>query len=518
MDAHDTISIFDFGSQYTQLIARKIRRLNVYTEIISHDKPLSEVKNSKGFIFSGGPSSVYEAGFPEYDSEIMNSGIPLLGICLGMQSIAYQSGGKVQKGRIGEYGSSVVTIHGSGRMFEGLGPKEKVWMSHGDSVEEVPDGFKVLATSEDGIVAAFGNPERQIYGLQFHPEVSHTSHGDRMLENFVVNICGCRQDWTPKNCIQEIREHIRQQIGSSRSAAFLSGGVDSMVAYSLVAGTEGVGRVYPIFVNNGLLRKDETPEVEGRLKRLGVNGLISVDYSQAFLDVLKGVTDPEIKRQGTGDLFMKIQETEIEKLGLDRDTLLIQGSLYTDFIESGFGVGRVAQRIKTHHNIGSPLVQRRRERGLLVEPLKDLFKDDVRYVGLELGLPEETIWRHPFPGPGLAVRMIGEVTPRRLDILREVDWRYIEDLKKLGFYNQIWQAFAALSGAKSVGVMGDNRTYKEFAVLRAVKSEDGMTAEPFDFPEGILQRITERIVNEVPDIGRVLYDTTPKPPATIELE
>lgn len=517
MDVRDGITIFDFGSQYTQLIARKIRRLGVYTEIVPSDAPLSNVRHSKGFIFSGGPSSVYGTDFPGYDSQVPNSGIPLLGICLGMQALARQFGGKVQRGRAGEYGSSTITIQYPTGLFHGLSEEEKVWMSHGDSVEEVPDGFKVLALSEDGIVAAFSDPERKLYGFQFHPEVLHTQNGTKMLENFVVNICGCNQNWTPRNYIQETRESIRQQIGPSPSVAFLSGGVDSLVAYFLVTGTEGIGRIYPIFVNNGLLRKGEVQEVEERLKLMGVENLIVADYAQRFLDSLKRVTDPELKRQITGDLFMGVQEAEIKKLGLDRDALLVQGSLYTDFIENGFGVGRVAQRIKTHHNVGSPLVQKRREQGLLVEPLKDLFKDDVRYVGLELGLPEEAIWRHPFPGPGLAIRMIGEVTPRRLDILREVDWRYMEDLQSLGLYRQIWQAFAALTGVSSVGVMGDNRAYKEVAVLRAVKSEDGMTA-PFNFPEGVLQKISERIVNEVPDIGRVFYDTTPKPPATIELE
>ena len=516
MASTDIITIFDFGSQYTQLIARRIRRLNVYTRIVPHDTPLSEVEDSKGFILSGGPSSVYETSFPRYDPEILISGVPVLGICLGMQAMANQFGGRVRKGSIGEYGSSTVDIQYSGRIFEGLESQEKVWMSHGDSVEEVPANFKVLAIS-DGIAAAFADRERQLYGFQFHPEVSHTPHGNKMLENFIVAICGCRQDWTPANYIQETRERIRQQIGSSRSVAFVSGGVDSLVAYILVAGA-GVGRVYPIFVNNGLLRKGEAHEVEERLRQLGINDLVCVDYSQMFLDSLKGVNDPEVKRQVIGDLFMRVQEDEMQKLGLDENTPLTQGSLYTDFIESGFGVGKVAQRIKTHHNIGSPLVQRRREQGLLVEPLRELFKDDVRYIGLELGLPEETIWRHPFPGPGLAIRMVGEVAPRRLDILREADWRYIEDLKNLGLYSQIWQAFAALTGVRSVGVMGDNRAYKEVAVLRAVTSEDGMTAEPFDFPQGVLQRISERIVNEVPDIGRVFYDTTPKPPATIELE
>ncbi len=518
MVVHDTITIFDFGSQYTQLITRRIRRLGVYTEIVPSNTPLSNVRHSKGFIFSGGPSSVYETGFPGYDPQIPNSGIPSLGICLGMQALAHQFGGRVQGGKIGEYGSSNIIIQDTVGIFDGSGTQEKVWMSHGDYVEELPDGFKVLAISGDGIVAAFSNPEKQIYGLQFHPEVSHTQSGTKMLENFVVNICGCNRNWTPGNYIQESRERIQQQIGSSSSIAFLSGGVDSLVAYFLVAGTENIGKVYPIFVNNGLLRKDEVREVEERLRSLGVTDLIVADYTQRFLDSLKEVTDPEKKRQIIGDLFMSVQEAEIEKLGLDRSTPLIQGSLYTDFIESGLGVGRVAQRIKTHHNVGSLLVQKRREEGLLVEPLKDLFKDDVRHVGSELGLPEDIIWRHPFPGPGLAVRIIGEVTPDRLDTLREVDWRYIEELRNRDLYSQIWQAFASLSGVKSVGVMGDNRAYKEIAVLRAVKSEDGMTAEPFDFPEGVLQRISERIVDEVLDIGRVFYDTTPKPPATIELE
>lgn len=506
----DTITIFDLGSQYTPLIARRIRGLNVYTRIVPHNTPLSEVKDSKGFILSGGPSSVYEADFPRYDPQILTSGIPSLGICLGMHAMAYHFGGSVQKGLRGEYGPANLVIQDSGGIFDSLGPKEQVWMSHGDSVMDAPPAFKVLAMSEDGIIAAFADQEKNLYALQFHPEVSHTPHGARILENFVVNICGCRQDWTPANYISETQGRIRQQVGSSDSIAFVSGGVDSLVAYFLVAGTEGIGRVYPIFVNNGLLRKGEVEEVRQRLRRLGVKDLIVASYSQMFLDRLKGVTDPERKRQIIGDTFIEVQEAEMEKLGIDENSFLIQGTLYADLIES--------QGIKTHHNVASALVQRKREQGLLVEPLRELFKDDVRYVGIELSLPEESIWRHPFPGPGLAVRIIGEVTPKRLDILREVDWRYIDELRSLGLYHQIWQAFAALTGIKSVGVMGDSRTYKEVAVLRAVRSEDGMTAEPFNFPEGVLQRISTRIINEVPDVGRVLYDTTSKPPGTIELE
>jgi len=518
MVVHDTITIFDFGGQYTQLIARRIRRLGVYAEIVPHNTTLSNVRHSKGLIFSGGPSSVYETDFPRYDLQIPNSGIPLLGICLGMQALAHQFGGRVQRGKIGEYGSSTITIKDPARIFVGLSAQEKVWMSHGDSVEELPDGFKVLAMSEDGIVAAFSNPEKQVYGFQFHPEVSHTQDGTKMLENFVLDICGCNQNWTPGNYIQETRERVRQQIGSSDSVVFVSGGVDSTVSYFLVAGTEDIGRLYPIFVNNGLLRKGEAEEVQERLTRLGVKGLIYADYSKMFLDRLKGVTDPEMKRHIIGDSFIEVQEAEMKRLDIDKNAFLVQGTLYTDLIETGFGVGKDAHNVKTHHNVGSRLVREKRKLGLLIEPLSELFKDDVRYVGLELDLPEETIWRHPFPGSGLAIRMIGEVTPKRLATLREVDWRYVQELKNLGLYRQIWQAFAALTGVQSVGIMGDKRAYKEVAVLRAVKSEDGMTAEPFDFPKGVLQRISERIVNEVPDIGRVLYDTTPKPPATIELE
>ncbi len=513
---HDNkILILDYGSQFTQLIARRIREERVYCEIHPPTVSLDWIRgwNPRGLILSGGPASVYGDNVPSADPELLRLGIPILGICYGMQLIAHLEGGRVQQGRR-EYGRAELTVGEPDELFEGFQPGEvvTVWASHGDHVDEPPPGYRTLASTPSLPVAAFCANERPIYGVQFHPEVAHTPRGDEVISNFVFRICGCEPTWTAGSFIEETVERVRQQVGDEQVICGLSGGVDSSVAAALVHKAVG-DQLTCIFVDTGLLRKGERESVERTFRRhLGIR-LVVVDASQRFLEQLAGVEDPEQKRKRIGETFIRVFEEAAREAGRE-SRFLVQGTLYPDVIES-LSVHGPSATIKTHHNVGGLPEDMPFE---LVEPLRELFKDEVRQVGRELGLPEELVGRHPFPGPGLAIRVLGEVTEDRLATLREVDAIYLEEIRSAGLYDDIWQAFAVLLPVRSVGVMGDSRTYENVVALRAVTSRDGMTADWFPFPYDVLSRISSRIINEVVGVNRVCYDVSSKPPATIEWE
>jgi GMP synthase (glutamine-hydrolysing) len=511
----DTIVVVDFGSQYSQLIARRVRECQVYSTLVPHDVTLEELERlrPKGLILSGGPASVYEPGAPRLREEIYRAGWPILGICYGMQLLSQQLGGHVAPAPRHEYGPARLRLlTADSPLFAGLGPELDVWMSHGDHVEQLPPGFRVLACTDNAPVAAMGDPARGLYGLQFHPEVVHTPQGREILRNFAKRVCGCRPSWTPASFIEETVSRLREQIGQGKVICGLSGGVDSAVAATLVHRAVGE-QLTAVFVNNGLLRKGEAEET---LQALQTNLGVKVEYVDAtsrFLAALKGVTDPEEKRKRIGVTFVEVFEEAAGRLG--KVDYLAQGTLYPDVIESATSASKAAARIKTHHNVGG-LPEHMRLR--LVEPLRYLFKDEVRQVGLALGLPEEIVWRQPFPGPGLAVRLIGEVTPERLETLRAADWIVRQEIAAAGLARQVWQYFAVLTPLRSVGVMGDHRTYADVVAVRAVVAEDAMTADWARLPYDVLARISHRIVNEVPGVNRVVYDVSSKPPATIEWE
>lgn len=510
------ILILDYGSQYTQLIARRIREERVYCEIHPPTVSLDWLREwaPRGIVLSGGPASVYGGEVPTADPELLRLGVPVLGICYGMQLIAHLEGAEVVQGRR-EYGRAAVTVEEPDELFDGFeaGAEALVWMSHGDHVDEPPPGYRTLASTDSLPVAAFGAEDgRPIFGVQFHPEVAHTPRGEEMLSNFVFRICGAEPTWTAGSFIDEEVERIRETVGDAEAICGLSGGVDSSVAAALVQRAIG-DRLTCIFVDTGLLRKAERESVERTFRRhLGVR-LVVVDAADEFLDRLEGVGDPEEKRKRIGKAFIRIFERAAEEAGVE-PRFLVQGTLYPDVIESE-SVAGPSVTIKTHHNVGGLPADMRLE---LIEPLRELFKDEARRVGRELGLPEEIIGRHPFPGPGLAIRVLGEVTEERLDTLRETDAIYLEEIRAAGLYDDIWQAFAVLLPVQSVGVMGDMRTYENVVALRAVTSRDGMTADWFPFPHDVLGRMASRIINEVPGVNRVCYDVSSKPPATIEWE
>jgi GMP synthase (glutamine-hydrolysing) len=510
------ILIIDYGSQFTQLIARRIREERVYCEIHPPTRTtLAWIREwqPKGVILSGGPSSVYGDDAPTVDRALLDSGIPVLGVCYGMQLITLLEGGLVERGRR-EYGRANVQVREAAGLFEGFRPGEAtpVWMSHGDHVVRPPEGYRILASTDDLPFAAFQAEDRPVYGVQFHLEVAHTARGAEMISNFLFAVCGCEPTWTAGSYIEMELEKIRAQVGGAQAICGLSGGVDSSVAAALVHRAIG-DRLTCIFVDTGLLRQGERESVERTFrKHMGIR-LEVVDASELFLERLKGVEDPEKKRKIIGHTFIDVFEEAAAKIGADA-TFLVQGTLYPDVIES-LSAGGPSATIKTHHPVGG---LKEDMAFALVEPLRELFKDEVRQVGRELGLPEEMVGRHPFPGPGLAIRVLGAVDRRELEVLRQADVIYLEEIRAAGLYDDIWQAFAVLLPVRSVGVMGDERTYENVCALRAVTSRDGMTADWYPFPHEVLARISTRIINEVDGINRVCYDISSKPPATIEWE
>jgi GMP synthase (glutamine-hydrolysing) len=515
--AHDSILIIDFGSQVTQLIARRVREAGVYSEIAPYNAAAEafERLQPKGVILSGGPSSVMWADSPRAPQHIFDAGLPILGICYGQQTMSHQLGGLVAPSESREFGRAYIEISGRSALFDGLwseGEKHQVWMSHGDRVERLPEGFSVVAKSEGAPYAVATDEARRFYSLMFHPEVVHTPDGGRLLSNFVRHICGCPGDWTMAEYRQTKIADIRQQVGKGKVICGLSGGVDSAVAAVLIH--EAIGeQLTCVFVDHGLMRKGEAEQVVSLFRNSYNIPLVHVDAETLFLSGLKDVDDPEAKRKFIGKTFIDVFEAEAKKIG--GADFLAQGTLYPDVIESVSFTGGPSVTIKSHHNVGG-LPERMNMK--LVEPLRELFKDEVRELGRELGLPEAFVGRHPFPGPGLAIRIPGEVTKDKCDVLRKADAIYLEEIRNAGLYDAIWQAFAVLLPVKTVGVMGDHRTYEHVCALRAVTSTDGMTADIFPFDPHFLARVATRIVNEVQGINRVVYDFTSKPPGTIEWE
>ena len=511
----ETVIVLDFGSQYSMLIARRIRDCHVYCELLPFNAPWEKVArlNLKGFVLSGGPASVYAENAPLAPAYVFEKGLPVLGICYGMQLLAHQLGGRVSPSEKHEYGHTVIHQAELSELFADLPPAIPVWMSHGDQIVQMPAGFRSLAYSDNSPVAVMGN-DHGMFGLQFHPEVVHTPQGKQIMENFLYRVCGCRGDWTPSNFVTDSIERIREQVGDGRVICALSGGVDSAVAATLVHRAVG-DQLTCIFVNNGLLRREEPERVLDTFRRNLKMNLIYVDATDRFLKILSGVIDPEEKRHRVGEEFIHVFEEEADKLG--RVDFIVQGTTYPDVIESASsptGDGAAA-KIKTHHNVGGLPSQMTLK---LIEPVRYLFKDEVRQVGLAVGLPEEMVFRQPFPGPGLSIRIIGEVTPEKLGILRGCDWVVMDEVKKANLYRELWQSFAVLTDSRSVGVMGDFRTYGHVVALRLVTAEDAMTADWARLPYDLLARIANRIVNEVPGVNRVVYDITSKPPGTIEWE
>ncbi|MGO8695117.1 MAG: glutamine-hydrolyzing GMP synthase [Rectinemataceae bacterium] len=515
----DTILILDFGSQYTQLIGRRIRELGVYAEIAPGDSRVEslELGGVRGIVLSGSPRSAYETDAPQPDRALYDAGLPILGICYGAQAMTLRFGGEVARLPEREYGKKAVRRIAADPLFDGLPESFSSWMSHGDSIDRLAPGFELIAVSEGGIPAGLCDRGRRLWGLQFHPEVSHCEGGMRILENFAVGICGAARKWSMEAYLAEVANRLAGAVSDRDVLLLISGGVDSTVAGALLLSVLPRERVHLLYIDTGLMRKAESLEVMDNLRSLGAEHLHMAEAEGEFLDALAGIEDPEEKRRRIGDLFIAIQEREVARLGI-ADAFLVQGTLYTDLIESGKGVGSKAQVIKSHHNVRGPLVEAKRAAGMLLEPLDRLYKDEVRSLGRLLGVSEKIVGRHPFPGPGLAVRILGEVTKSRCDLLREADAIYIEELRSRGLYDRIWQAFSVLLPLHSVGVAGDERKYGSVLALRAVVSEDGMTADVFPFDPVDLLGISSAITNRVPEIGRVVYDISSKPPATIEWE
>jgi len=519
---HQTIAVLDYGSQYSQLICRRVRESHVYAELISWEQAAERLPqmNLQGIILSGGPNSVYDPGAPSLPEIVWRSGVPVLGVCYGLQLLAHYGGGHVAPSQEREYGAAQIEVTAPSPLFAALPPRQQVWMSHGDRVDRLPTGFRAIAHSDNSPLAAFADEERRIYAIQFHPEVVHTPLGSQVLANFVAGICGCTADWTAGNFILETIDRIRAQVGAEGHVVCgLSGGVDSAVAAALVHRAIG-DRLTCVFVDHGLLRAGEPEQVVETFEKHQGMRLIAVDAKEEFLSDLAGIADPEQKRKRIGARFVRTFEAEAARLaaewGIDSPAFLAQGTLYPDVIESASNDDtKNARTIKTHHNVGGLPADMTFQ---LIEPLRMLFKDEVRNVGEELGLPEEIVWRHPFPGPGLAIRLLGEVSWEKLEILRKADRIFLGELRDAGLYRETSQVFCVLLPVKSVGVMGDGRTYANTIALRAVTTDDFMTADWARLPYDLLARISNRIVNEVDGVNRVVYDISSKPPATIEWE
>jgi GMP synthase (glutamine-hydrolysing) len=516
-----SIVVLDFGAQYSQLIARRIREQNVFSVVLPCTASLDEIRSYSplGIILSGGPCSVYDQDAPNTDRRVFDLGLPVLGICYGLQLMVHVLGGNVRAADKREYGHAEVEIKDDSRLFHGLPKKLSVWMSHGDEAVDLPAGFRLTASSPNA-VAAIENPDKKMFAVQFHPEVRHTQSGTDILRNFALVICGAKPTWTPQHFIDATIANVRQTVGNGRAICALSGGVDSAVAATLVDRAlrdgKGPSRLTSVFVNNGVLRKNEFEKVQQNLRdKLGLH-VVAVDATDRFLSKLAGVTDPEKKRKIIGNEFIAVFDEQAHRIEKEEGKVewLVQGTLYPDVIESR-SVRGPSQIIKSHHNVGG-LPEKMKLK--LIEPLKELFKDEVRKIGRDLGMPEEVLQRQPFPGPGLAVRILGEVTPERLTILRDCDDIVVNEIKQAGLYQKIWQSFAVLLPVMSVGVMGDQRTYANTCAIRAVHSEDGMTADWVPLPHDVLKTISSRIVNEVKGVNRVVYDITSKPPGTIEWE
>jgi len=514
----EEVLVLDYGGQYSQLIARRVRDCGVFSELLPHHTPLEEVarRRPKGIILSGGPASVYADGAPPLERGLLELGIPILGICYGMQLLVRELGGRVQEAEVGEFGRSELQVHDGGVLLAGLPREQTCWMSHRDTVFEPPPGFAALASSSGSPVAAVESAERGIYGIQFHPEVVHTPYGQEILTRFLTDVCGCERNWSAASIVEEQVRRIREQVGGGRVICGLSGGVDSSVAALLVHRAVG-DQLTCVFVDHGLMRKDEGEQVISTFRDTFRVPLVAVDAEQRFLAKLAGVTEPEAKRKAIGAEFIRVFEEEAATLagdGSEEARFLVQGTLYSDVIESGGGTG--AATIKSHHNVGGLPDDLQFE---LVEPLRALFKDEVRAVGAELGLPERLVWRQPFPGPGLAIRVVGgEATKERLDVLREADHILQEEIRRAGLYRELWQSFCVLPDVRTVGVQGDERTYGYVVVVRAVTSDDAMTADWARLPYDLLETIASRMINELREVNRVVLDITSKPPGTIEWE
>ncbi len=513
MQTHSTILILDFGSQYTQLIARRIREQNVRSIIYPYFTSLNNIKklNPQGVVLSGGPTSVYDENSPKLNSEILKMGVPILGICYGMQLIALNFNGKVEPAKSREYGKSKIKIIKNSGIFKNVEDNSVVWMSHGDYITKIPEGFIINSKTENSPICSISNEEKKIHALQFHPEVAHTQFGRQILRNFIFDICKCNADWTPSNFIKESVDFIKKKVGNSNVICALSGGVDSSVAALLLYKAIG-SNLTCVHVDNGLMRKQESANVVKLFTNNFDINIIHVDASEKFLENLSGISDPEKKRKIIGNTFIEIFEKEASKI--QNAEYLVQGTLYPDVIESA-SAGTASHKIKTHHNVGG-LPEKMNLK--LIEPFRELFKDEVREIGEILGLPHEFVHRHPFPGPGLAVRVLGKISKEKLKIIKDVDKIFIDELKKFNLYYKIWQAFAVLLPIQSVGVMGDARTYESVVVLRAVTSSDGMTADWFRFDSDFLEHISNKIIREVSGVNRVVYDISSKPPSTIEWE
>jgi GMP synthase (glutamine-hydrolysing) len=513
------VVVLDYGGQYSQLIARRVRDCGVFSELLPHSTPLEEIarRHPRGIILSGGPASVYADGAPPLERGLLELGVPVMGICYGMQLLVHDLGGRVEQAEVGEFGRSDLHVEEPGRLLEGMPREQTCWMSHRDTVFEPPPGFTALASSSASPVAAVEDRERGIYGIQFHPEVVHTPYGQEILTRFLTDVCGCEPTWTAASIVEDQVRRIREQVGEDRVICGLSGGVDSSVAALLVHRAVGE-QLTCVFVDHGLMRKDEGEQVVSAFRDTFKVPLVAVDAERRFLEKLKGVTEPEAKRKAIGAEFIRVFEEEADKLAAENGgaavRYLVQGTLYSDVIESGGGTG--AATIKSHHNVGGLPDDLQFE---LVEPLRALFKDEVRAVGAELGLPERLVWRQPFPGPGLAIRIVGgEATKERLDVLREADYILQEEIRRAGLYRELWQSFCVLPDVRTVGVQGDERTYGYVVVLRAVTSDDAMTADWARLPYDLLETIASRMINELREVNRVVLDITSKPPGTIEWE